>query len=248
MIASNIDIAFIIQSCDFDFNLNRLERYLVMVRNGAIDPVILLSKSDLIDQAELQTRISAIRALKTDIEVLAYSVISEEGMTGVKHLLKQGVTYCLLGSSGVGKTTLINYLIDTERYATEEIRQKDGKGRHTTARRQMVFLDNKAIFIDTPGIRELGNIDINFDIAEVFPEIATLARECRFNDCLHTSEIGCAVLTSLKNGSLSQDRYENYQKLTKEAEFYQMSYVEKRRKDKELGRFYRSVMKNNKKK
>jgi ribosome biogenesis GTPase len=219
-----------------------------MVRNGDIDPVILLSKSDLIDQNELQTRISAIKALKTGTKVLAYSAISKEGMTEIQRLLKPGVTYCLLGSSGVGKTTLINFLIGNERYATEEVREKDSKGRHTTARRQMIFLDNKAILIDTPGIRELGNIDTNFDIAEVFPEIATIAKKCRFNDCLHTSEVGCAVLASLKNGDLSQERYENFQKLTKEAKFHKMSYVEKRRKDKELGRFYRSVMKNKEKK
>jgi ribosome biogenesis GTPase len=246
MIASNIDVAFIIQSCDYDFNLNRLERYLAMLRNGAVDPIILLSKSDLVSQTELQTLITAIEALKTDTKVLAYSAISEEGMTDMERLLKQGATYCLLGSSGVGKTTLINFLIGKEIYATKEVRKKDGKGKHTTARRQMIFLNNKAIFIDTPGIRELGNIDINFDIAEVFPEIATLAKECRFNDCTHTSEVGCAVLVSVKNGNLSQDRYQNYQKLIKEAEFHQMSYIEKRRKDKELGRFYRSVMKNQK--
>jgi len=248
MIASNIDTAFIVQSCDFDFNLRRLERYLVMINDGHIEPMILLSKSDLVNQKDLEQRISEIKSANVNCEIIAHSNKTGFGLDQIKQVLEPGKTYCLLGSSGVGKTTLLNRLIDTETFETNLVREKDGKGRHTTARRQLTVLDQGAMLIDTPGMRELGNIDVSTGIGDVFSDIIDLSRGCRFNDCTHTSEAGCSVLRALQNGDLSEARYQSYLKLIKESEHYQMSYVEKRKKDRKFGQFIKAAMKHYKKK
>ncbi len=243
MIAANIDTAFIIQSCDFNFNLRRLERYLVAIRDGNAEPVVLLSKSDLVSQAELDEILSAIEEVKINSRVIAYSVESGSGLTEIRQLLKPGRTFCLLGSSGVGKTTLINNLIGRDTFATKSVRRKDSKGRHTTTRRQLICLDNGAMLIDTPGLREFGNIDVDSGIVEVFPDIEKLVDGCRFKDCSHTGEAGCSVLEAVGNGNLSQARYDSYLKLKKESEHYHLSYVEKRKKDRNIGRFIKSAKK-----
>ena len=146
-----------------------------------------------------------------------------------------------MGSSGVGKTTLLNNLVGREAFDTNPVREKDGKGRHTTARRQIIVLNNGAMLVDTPGIRELGNINVSTGISDLFTDIQELASYCRFNDCTHTSEVGCAVLEAVKNGKLSEGRYQSYLKLRKESEFYQMSYAEKRDKDRKFSKYVKSV-------
>jgi ribosome biogenesis GTPase len=246
IIAANIDVAFIVQSCDFDFNLRRLERYLIAVCEGNIEPVILLSKSDLLSQEELDKRIFNIKASKIKSQVIAYSVESGLGLTKIQQLLKPSKTFCLLGSSGVGKTTLINHFVGGETFAVKSVRHKDSKGRHATTRRHLVLLSNGAMLIDTPGLREFGNIDVNSGIYEVFSDIKQLSGECRFNDCSHINEVGCSVLNALQNGSLNQDIYDSYVKLKKESEHYQMSYAEKRKKDRQFGRFIKSAKKTKK--
>lgn len=248
MIAANIDVAFIVQSCDFDFSPRRLERYLVAVCEGNIEPVILLSKSDLLSREELDERLTDIKAANIKSEVIAYSAESGLGLAEIQQLLEPGRTFCLLGSSGVGKTTLINRFANGKAFDVQSVRQKDGKGRHTTTRRHLILLDNGAMLIDTPGLREFGNIEADAGIIEVFPEIERLAVECRFNDCSHINEAGCAVLSALNHGSLSRDHYDSYVKLKKESEHYQMSYAEKRKKDKQFGKYCKSVMKHKKKK
>ncbi|MFC1964189.1 ribosome small subunit-dependent GTPase A, partial [Chloroflexota bacterium] len=182
MIAANIDIACIVQSCDFNFNLRRLERYLVMVHDGGITPLVLLSKSDLISPEELQQKISAVRDACIDTEVIAYSVKIGAGLEQLQPALVAGKTYCLLGSSGVGKSTLLNRLLGQDAFETNLVRAKDGKGRHTTSRRQLVVLDGGAMLVDTPGMRELGNIGMDTGISESFSDIMALSRECRFTD------------------------------------------------------------------
>jgi ribosome biogenesis GTPase len=248
MIASNINVVFIVQSCDFNLNLRRLERYLVMVSDAHIEPVILLSKSDLISQKDLERRILEIRTAGIKCEIIAYSIETGSGFPQIRQVLEPGKTYCLLGSSGVGKTTLLNHLTGQGAFKTNLVREKDGKGRHTTARRQLVVLDQGAMLIDTPGMRELGNIGVDTGIDESFSDILDLSKGCRFNDCTHTSEVGCLVLEALQKGNLSEVRYQSYLKLMKESEHYQMSYVEKRKKDKKFGQFIKSVMKHNRKK
>ena len=243
LIAANIDTAFIIQSLDANYNLNRLERYLVMVNESHIRPVVLLSKSDLLSAEELQEKISGIHRVMPDITIVAFSNMDQSGLEKVRELLIPGETYCLLGSSGVGKTTLLNNLLGDTVFETQEVREQDSRGRHTTTRRQLIVLDNGAMIIDTPGMRELGNMDIESGLDETFDEIAQLTRLCHFNDCTHTQEKGCAVLAALEDGTISEKRYKNYIKMHKESAYYNRSYMEKRRRDKEFGKMYKSIMK-----
>ncbi len=248
LIAANIDVAFVVQSCDSDFNLRRLERYLVMVNDGNIEPVLVLSKTDLISPDELKLKISQIRQNNVNIPVFALSNKTGLGLDCFQQVLEKGKTYCLLGSSGVGKTALLNNLLGKEIFETNTVREKDGKGRHTTARRQLIVLDNGVMFIDTPGMRELGMIGVNAGIMESFADMTELAKSCRFSNCTHTGETGCSILSAIAEGELSEDRYRSYLKLMKESKYHEMSYFEKRKKEKEFGKFIKSVMKNNKKK
>jgi ribosome biogenesis GTPase / thiamine phosphate phosphatase len=247
MIASNIDYACIVQSCDSNFNLRRMERYLVVANEGHIEPIILLSKSDLISTEDLEKRILEIRQARIDARVIPFSSKTAIGLDAVRQVLEKGKTYCLLGSSGVGKTTLLNHLLGREVFETNPVREKDGRGRHTTARRQLTILDNGALLIDTPGMRELGMIAVGASIDDSFSDIHELSGDCRFNDCTHTTESGCAILIAIQNGNLSEERYQSYMKLMKEAEFNQMSYVERRKKDKQFGKMINTAKKELKK-
>jgi ribosome biogenesis GTPase len=247
MIAANIDGAFIMQSCDHDFNLRRMERYLVMVNEGHLEPIILLSKSDLVGTDDLGRRISEIRQARISARIIAFSNTTGIGLDSVQQALERRKTYCLLGSSGVGKTTLLNHLIGREVFETNPVREKDGKGRHTTARRQLIVLDNSALLIDTPGMRELGMLAVSTGIDDSFSDIHELSKNCRFTDCTHTSEVGCAILMAIESGDLSEERYRSYMKLVRESEFHAMSYVERRRRDRKFGRMVKSIMKHKKK-
>ncbi len=246
LIATNIDTGLIVQSLDTNYNLRRLERYLVMINESDIEPVILLSKSDLLPVGEIDKKVTEIHALVPDIRVVPFSNEDHTSLKIVKELLVPWKTYCLLGSSGVGKTTLVNNLSDEVRLKTHSVRKKDGKGRHITTRRQLISLKNGAMIIDTPGMRELGNFAVDTGIHSTFDEIADLSKQCLYNDCSHTQEQGCSILDALKNGIISQERYQNFVKLNKESAFYEMSFLEKKRKDKKFGKFVKTVMKNKK--
>jgi ribosome biogenesis GTPase len=248
MLAANVDTAFIMQSCDFDFNLRRMERYLVMVNEGHVEPIILLSKSDLVSAEDVEKRITEIRQSRIDARVIAFSNKTGVGLETVQGVFEKAKTYCLLGSSGVGKTTLLNHLLGGDVFETNPVREKDGRGRHTTARRQLTVLGNGALLIDTPGMRELGMMAVGDSIDDSFSDIHGLSKDCRFSDCTHTTEVGCAILAAVQRGELSEERYQSYMKLTRESAFHEMSYAERRKKDRQFGRMINTAMKLIKKK
>ncbi len=248
LIAANIDAALIMQSLDSNYNLQRLERYLVVINESNIRPVILLSKSDLLPQSEVKVKLSEIQKRMPDVMTISFSNLDSPGVDAVNKLLVESETFCLLGSSGVGKTTLLNNLIGEEVFDTQTIREKDSKGKHTTSRRQLTILSSGAILIDTPGMREFGAFGIESGIDTTFNEITELSRQCRFTDCSHTHEDGCAVLTALGEGAIARKRYDNFIKISKESKHYSMSYLEKRQKDKDFGKMIKSVIKNHRKK
>ncbi len=242
MIAANIDVALIVQSCQYDFNLRRLDRYLVMVREGRIEPWIVLSKSDLIAPDELQRRMAEIRLSGISLEVLPLSNTTGCGIEDFRRLLVPGKTFCLLGSSGVGKTTLINRLIGRDAFDTHAV-SATGEGVHTTSRRHLLLLDRAGMLIDTPGMRELGLLGASDGLDESFAEIHSLSLNCRFSDCTHTQEPGCAVLSALEKGDLDAARYQSFLKLKREIDYHDLSRVERRKKDRDFGRFVKSVKK-----
>ncbi len=246
MIAANIDVAFIVQSCQFDFNVRRLERYLVMVNEGHIEPVLLLTKTDLVSAAELERMLASIRAAGIMAKIITLSNVTGEGVEQVKQLMLPGKTYCLLGSSGVGKTTLINQLSGHDTLETAAV-SGTGEGRHTTTRRHLVVLENGGLLIDMPGMRELGILSAGEGLDDSFADISALAASCRFADCSHNNEPGCAIRKAIESGELNAGHYQSYLKLKAESDFNEMSYVDKRKKDKAFGKIVKTVSKGKRK-
>lgn len=243
LIAANIDTAFIMQTLGTGYNLQRLERYLVMVNESGIEPVVLLSKSDLLAPELLAVRTAEVEERMPGVPLYAFSNADQSGLDKVMALFESGRTYCIIGSSGVGKTTLLNHFLGEEDHLlTLPVRDRDGKGLHSTTWRELITLDNGAHVIDTPGMRELGQMDVAEGINETFDDITALAAKCRFNDCSHVGTLGCAVIEAVEKGELPEARYNNFVRLMKEAAFHEQSMLEKRDQDRKLGRFYRSVM------
>jgi len=213
-----------------------------MANEGHIEPQIILSKTDLISNEELTQRIDEIRNSGISANMLPLSNTTGFGLNEFRNRLDPGKTYCLLGSSGVGKTTLINRLLGQETFNTKAV-SGTGEGTHTTSRRQLIVLSQGAMLIDTPGMRELGIIGASDGVNMGFEEFVGLSANCRYANCSHEHEPGCAVRTAVENGELSKDRYSSYIKLKKESEHYEMSFLDKRKKDKAFGRFVKSAKK-----
>jgi len=244
VIAANVDTVFIVQGLDGDFNIRRLERYLVLALESGADPVVLLSKSDLCTGAGLKEKSELAEKVSAGFPVHSFSSLAGDGLDGVRRHMEPGKTVCFIGSSGAGKSTLINDLAGKELLATASVRDWDSKGRHTTAARQMLFLPDGCIVIDTPGMREIGLLDASSAPDTVFPEIAERARECRYGDCTHTSEPGCAVLEALEAGEIDERRYQSYLKLRREAHHSASKHdlglsLKKKRREKKFAKMVR---------
>lgn len=241
VIAANVDVAFAVQSVDRDYNLNRFERYFSIVKDGGVKPAIILNKVDLISKEELDLKEAEIKERFKDVDFILTSMVTNDGLEELRSYIKNGKTYCFLGSSGVGKSTLINKLIGKDAIKTDDINVRSERGKHTTTRREMYVLENGGIVIDNPGMREIGMIDAQAGIDNFFDEINNLGKECKYKNCTHTQEPGCKVLPALESGELDKAKYSNYISLKKEAEYYGMTKQEKREKDKEFGKFIKRV-------
>jgi ribosome biogenesis GTPase len=243
IIATNIDYAFIMQAATQDFNINRLERYLTICNTSKVKPVIVISKVDLIDQTKIDNLKQLINSRIDDVLIFAISNESKFGYEEILNFMQQAKTYCLLGSSGVGKSTLLNNLLGKNIMRTEEISHSTNKGRHITSHRELFVLENGAILIDNPGMREIGIADSGNGLEITFDPILKLAIKCKYKDCTHTSESGCAVLQALDNGIIDQLSYQNYLKMLKEKEHFESSALKRKQKDKEFGKMLKNYKK-----
>jgi ribosome biogenesis GTPase len=214
VVAANIDTVFICMSLNNDFNLRRLERYLAIAWDSGANPVIVLTKSDLCD--DLPVKLAEIGEVAIGVDLLVTSSMTEDGYQSILQYIKPGHTVAFIGSSGVGKSTLINRLLGENIIETNEIR-KDDKGRHTTTRRELIVIPTGGAVIDTPGMRELGVESVN--LAKTFADIDELAGRCKFNDCQHEGEPGCAIRKAIAEGSIDEERLISYKKLKKEAKY-----------------------------
>ena len=246
IIAANIDYIFIVQSFNSDFSINRIERYMVMAENGNCKPVIIINKNDLADDP--QRYLDGVKKRLENIPVFSISCETGNGFDELNEFIKPGMTYTLAGSSGVGKSSIVNLLMNNTMQKTAEIRISDGRGKHTTTRRELFLLPGGGIIIDTPGMREFSIHDSDIAGSDIYSDIAEIAADCRFKDCSHTTESGCAVKEALANGIITEGHLENYFKLKKESEYLDSLidkniYLERKRKEKELHRIIKRYYK-----
>jgi len=239
LIAANIDTAFIVTSCNQDFNIARLERYIALTFEADATPVILLTKSDLCETP--QTFVDQAQSISKMVPVVVLDARGDEPLEKLADWCAPGKTIAFLGSSGVGKSTLANALCQTQDIATKEVRLDDAKGRHTTTRRQLHFAPGGCAVLDTPGMRELQLTDAAAGVGELFFDLQDLSAKCKFNDCRHMSEPGCAVTAALKAGTIEPARVERWKKLVAEEEFNSASLSQRRAKDKAFGKMVRNI-------
>lgn len=244
MIASNIDYAVIVMSANQDFNLNRMERFITMAKSGKIAPLILITKIDLVSNEKLKELKQSISERFPNIPTLYLSVFNSKIFNEFSKSLEKSKTYCFLGSSGVGKSTIINRLTNSDKLRTAEISSANNKGKHTTTSRELICLDNGAIVIDTPGMKEIGLTSSEQELKSSFETISELAGECKFSNCTHSNEKGCKITKAINQNLLSQNELNNYMKLIREQEHYSMSVFEKRKKSKDFSKMVKKTISN----
>jgi ribosome biogenesis GTPase len=245
IIATNVDGVLIVQAVGRDFNLNRLERYLTICYSSGVVPFIILNKIDLISKSELQSLIVQISLRIKDVPVISVSN-GDKGYNELETIIEKGKTYCLLGSSGVGKSTILNNLLGEQQMRTGEISLSANKGKHVTSHRELIVLNAGGIIIDNPGMREVGIADTKRGLETTFDAIIEYAKNCRFKDCTHVHEIGCAILEAIEKGEIDQDAYFNLLKMEKEKSHFESDVAEKRKKDKDFGKMIKNVKKHRK--
>jgi ribosome biogenesis GTPase len=215
VVAANVDIVFVVASLNHDLNLRRLERYLAFAWESGAEPVVVLSKADLTD--DLDAILAEVAVVAVGVAVITVSAIDGRGIDELRARIRPGTTVAFVGSSGVGKSTLVNTLAGDELAAVQAIREDDARGRHTTSRRQLHRMPDGGLILDTPGMRELGLWDADGGLERSFADIDALASTCRFSDCGHAGEPGCSVAGAIADGDLDASRFEGWQKLEKEA-------------------------------
>ncbi len=244
VIAANVNYAFLVQAVDRDFNINRLQRYLAICNAAKVEPIIVLTKTDLINEISKTEMIEYVNLRIQNVKVLSVSNLTSDGIDIVNKTIEPYKTYCMLGSSGVGKTSLINNLLGKNQLTTGAISQSTNKGRHVTTHRQLIVLPNGGIFIDNPGMRQVGIIDNTDGVKATFESIFELANNCKYRDCTHTTEKGCAVIEAVINGKIDNKTYLNFLKLEKEKTYFDSTIVQKRQRDKSFGKMIKDYKKN----
>lgn len=249
VVAANVDTIFLVSGLDGDFNLRRIERYVTLGWNSGALPVIILNKADLCD--DLDARVADVQSVAPGIDVVVVSAADGHGISKLEPYLKPGNTIAFLGSSGVGKSTLVNRLAGDDLQKTLDVREDDSRGRHTTTFRELFVIDGGAILIDTPGMRELQLWSDSASVSATFSDIEELAEQCRFTDCQHDTEPGCAVADALERGILDSARFANFVKLRKEVAFLDKRksepVFEKRKRERTQSKLYKSVQRHNRK-
>ena len=246
IIAANVEVAFIVQSIDNNFNTNRIERYLTAVIESKVEPVIILNKSDL--DKNPKEKIAQLKDRGIKAPILLMSALESEGVNEIKKYLSEGITAVFTGSSGVGKSTIINSLLGNDFIKTQEISSSVFKGKHTTTKRELIVLPEGGILMDTPGMREFQLWNVSEGLDSTFNDIETLIAKCKFTNCSHTVEIGCAILQAFEEGSLSTERYKSYQKLQKELRYLEerqsiSAKLAKKELSKKINRYLKEIYK-----
>jgi ribosome biogenesis GTPase len=241
VLAANVDLVFAVCGLDADFNLRRIERYVARIWASGAQPSVILNKSDVCDQPD--ARAAEVGGRIAGVEIHLTSALRSEGIAAIRARIGQGVTVAFVGSSGAGKSTLINALLGEERMPTGEIRARDGRGRHVTTRRQLLLLPGGGLVLDTPGMRELQLVDSE-GLDALFGDIGALAARCRYRDCRHDTEPGCAVKAAVELGELAADRLEHYRQLEREAQAWELRHDARARRqyEREWGQKYDEVM------